>query len=161
MQNELIASPTPDQKRTFLQVLTETGMTAEAIHASGAASSSIYLERTRDPAFAELWAMIDEAAMDRLRHVLMDRALVACGQVVEMDAKDPDTGELILDDEFQPMRVKRLIHSNSAVMTKLIEKMIPSADKAPPMAAIQINNNVGTELPPRPRLVIPGDETDG
>ncbi|MBT9244919.1 hypothetical protein KM031_02095 [Gemmobacter fulvus] len=161
MQQELIASPTPDQKRTFLQVLTETGMTAEAILASGAASSAIYLERTRDPAFAELWAMIDEAAMDRLRHVLMDRALVACGQVVEVDAKDPDTGELMLNDDFQPVRVKRLVHSNSAVMTKLIEKMIPSADKAAPMAAIQINNNVGTELPPRPRLVIPGDTEDG
>lgn len=157
MQQELIASPTPDQKRTFLQVLTETGMTAEAILASGAASSAIYLERTRDPAFAELWAMIDEAAMDRLRHVLMDRALVACGQVVEVDAKDPDTGELMLNDDFQPVRVKRLIHSNSSVMTKLIEKMIPSADKTAPMAAIQINNNVGTQLPPRPRLVIPGD----
>lgn len=158
MQQELIASPTPDQKRTFLQVLTETGMTAEAIQASGAASSAIYLERTRDPAFAELWTMIDEASMDRLRHVLMDRALVACGQVVEMDARDPDTGEFMLDDDFQPIRVKRLIHSNSAVMTKLIEKMIPSADKAAPMAAIQINNTVGQELPPRPRLITPGDD---
>ena len=161
MQQELISSPTPEQKRTFLTVLTETGMTLGAIIASGAGSAAIYLERARDPAFAELWAMIDEAAMDRLRHVLMDRALVACGQVVEVDAKDPDTDEIMLDDDFQPIKVKRLLHSNSTVMAKLIEKMIPSADKAAPITAIQINNNLGTELPARPRLVNPMEEPDG
>ncbi len=160
MPTDLIPSPTPEQKRAFLNTLSQSGRTDLALEASGALSAAIYLEKNRDRQFAGLWDLIDQAAMDRLKAVLMDRALVACGQVVTLEAKDPDTGEPLLDDDFQPIRVRRLINSNAMVMAKLIEKLIPSADKQAALVNISNTANAAAmfalpELPRMPRLINP------
>jgi hypothetical protein len=124
---------------------------------------SLYMARCASEDFDRLWHFAELSRRDEIIHSTLRKAMVATGTVVAMDLVNPDNGEPLLDEDFNPIRGERLVHGNAAILSTLLTKVLASADKpSGPSTLVQVNNtnNVGNELPPRPRLVIPGD-TDG
>ncbi len=158
-----IEPPDEPVQMAFLASLLDGKGPNAAATLAGTNLISLYMARCASPAFDELWTFADLARRDEVIHQTLRKALVATGTVVEMELVHPDTGDVLLDDNFEAVRAERLVHGNAAILSTLLTKVLQSADKPGPATLVQVNNtnNVGTELPARPRLVIPGDEFDG
>lgn len=157
-----IEPPDEPVQMAFLALLLEGQGPNAAARTAGTNLVSLYLARCASPTFDELWHFADLARRDEVIHQTLRKALVATGTVVEMDLVHPDTGEVLLDDNFEPVRAERLVHGNAAILSALLTRVLASADKPGPATLVQVNNtnNVGTELPARPRLVNPMEDSD-
>ena len=66
---------TENQKKLFLEALSQHGIVTEAAAYAGVARSSVYRCRNLDQNFASSWSDAKEAATDRLAKAALDRAL--------------------------------------------------------------------------------------
>ncbi len=162
-----IAIEPPDEpvQMAFLAALLDGKGPNAAAASAGTNLISLYMARCASPAFDELWHFADLARRDEIMHQTLRKAMVATGTVVEMELRSPDSGEVLLDENFEPIRAERLVHGNAAILSTLLTRVLQSADKPNgPSTLVQVNttNNVGTELPARPKLITPmEDEIDG
>lgn len=157
----IIEPPDEPVQMAFLASLMEGQGPNAAARAAGTNLISLYMARCASPAFDELWTFADLARRDEIMHQTLRKAMVATGTVVAMELVNPDTGEVLLDDNFEPVKAERLVHGNAAILSTLLTKVLASADKPTgPSTLVQVNqtNNMGSELPARPRLITPGDE---
>ncbi len=158
-----IEPPDEPVQMAFLASLMEGKGPNAAAKVAGTNLISLYMARCASPAFDELWHFADLARRDEIMHQTLRKAMVATGTVVELELTNPDTGEVLLDENFEPLKAERLVHGNTAILSTLLTKVLASADKPNgPSTLVQVNNtnNVGTELPPRPRLINPMEDKD-
>ena len=119
----------------------------EAAASAGVNPLAIYLARFADPHFNQLVQLAELAQRDQALRDTLRKACVASGTIVEAELRDPDTGEVLLDDDFNPVRGLKLAGSNGAVLSKLLDRLVQAADK--PQAPVSINvtqsntNNAG------------------
>ena len=144
-------------KGAFIVHLLEGKGPREAARLAKSELISLYLARCADAAFSDLWHLAELARRDVIVHETLAKAMAATGVVIEDWLRDPDTGDMILDADFNPVRAPRLIGGNTGILSKLLEKVLASADKPVPAAMVQVSNNVGNELPAMPVLVYPED----
>lgn len=150
---------TEDQQFRFIRALMAGKGPSAAARDAGTDTLSLYFARCADSQFDDLWHLALLAVRDAALHQVLDKALVSTGTVVWDLVKD-ETGQPYLDENFEPIRAPRLVNSNTAILSKLLDRLMVSADgKAGPATVVQINNetNVGG-LPKMPRLINPSEE---
>jgi|GEM_PF-3782192 len=140
-------------KSDFLSALGETGSVVEACRRVGVNRATAYNWR-REPGFSQLWEEALLIRREALRDDLLFKADVATGRVVEEPLHDVETGELVLDDEFEPVTVRRLVDYDSQIFRAMLNKFVRSEDGVP-STSVSINNLIAVDAPSRPRLVTP------
>lgn len=117
----------------------------EAAATAGVNPLAIYLARFALPHFNDLVHLAELAQRDQALRETLRKACVASGTIVEAELRDPDTGELLLDEDFNPVRGLKLAGSNGAVLSKLLDRLVQAADKpvAPVQVNVQQNNQAG------------------
>ena len=150
------AEPSPDLKRTFLERLVEAGNVMVACAQLGLPRTSVYYWKHRDPDFQRAWDLAVQVHQEQLTQDVMDTAReLGLGRWVQ--ATD-EHGEPLLDDDFEPVMVLDVSHVDARILSKLIDKRVPSVD-----GPSQTNVNVSTTVhapPRRPRLVRPSAAED-
>ncbi|KHQ53598.1 helix-turn-helix domain-containing protein [Mameliella alba] len=147
------AEPSPDQKRTFLERLVETGNVMVACAQLGLPRTSVYYWKHRDADFQRAWDLAMQVHQEQLTQDVMDTAReLGLGRWVQ--ATD-ENGEPLLDDDFEPVMVLDVSHVDARILSKLIDKRVPSVD-GPATTNLNVSTTVNNELPARkPRLVRP------
>lgn len=136
----------------FVELLAETGNVSEAARRLAIYRMTPYAWR-EDPAYAASWDAALEVARQGLRERVVETAC-AMGVGRWAQAVDPETGEPLLDDDFEPVVRFETGHVDARVLMKMMDKLMRSED-GPAVAAVHVNNHVGADLPPAPRLVTP------
>ena len=140
-----------EKKHRFLEELTRTGNITIACEVAGVNRATAYHWRSNDQMKAA-WDLALQIRTDVIREDLVEKAMAATGHIVDEYLRDED-GQLVLDDDFAPVVRKRLIDYDARILSKLLDKVLASADgKA--QTNVQINNSVNA-LPSKPRLVAP------
>ena len=151
-----------DQQFRFVRGLMAGKSPSVAAREAGTDTLSLYFARCADTQFDDLWNLALLAVRDAALHQILDKALVATGTVVWDNLTD-DKGEPYLDEQFEPIRAPRLLNSNTAILSKLLDRLMVSADKPVPSAVVQINNSNQVDngaLQPMPRLINPSEDDD-
>lgn len=147
---------TPVETKTgFLAALQACGNASEACRRTGVNRSTAYAWRS-DAAFDAVWEDALRIRREAIRDELVEKALAATGRVVEEPALNDD-GTPVLDDDFEPVTVRRLVDYDGNLLRAMLGRFVPSADGAP-VSAVQVNTHVAP-APERPRLVT-GDDAD-
>lgn len=147
------AEPSPDMKRTFLERLVETGNVMVACAQLGLPRTSVYYWKHRDADFQRAWDLAMQVHQEQLTQDVVDTAReLGLGRWVR--ATD-ENGEPLLDDDFEPVMVLDVSHVDARILSKLIDKRVPSVD-GPATTNLNVSTTVNNELPARkPRLVRP------
>ena len=147
----------------FIRALMAGKPPAVAARDAGTDTMSLYLARCADANFDDLWNLALLAVRDAALHQVLDKALVSTGTIVWDNVTD-DKGEPYLDENFETIRAPRLVNSNTAILSKLLDRLMVSADgKAGPAAVVQINNSNQVDnggLRPMPRLINPAEDAE-
>lgn len=107
----------------FLVILAETGNMSEACRRLGISRNAPYQWRDTRPGFAEQWDAALEISRDELRQRVLETAC-AMGLARYVPLTDPDTGAVVLDDDFNPVTVPDTSHVDTRVLTKLMDKVM-------------------------------------
>lgn len=147
------------QERYLLSVLNGQPPIAAA-RAVGTNPIGVMLARHADADFNDACHLVDLAVRENCLHEVVQKAMVATGSIHMVPVRDPDTNEILLNDDFEPILAPRLINGNATILSKMLDKLVLSEDKPGPAAAIQINtgasnSNAGIEQDETPRLVWP------
>jgi hypothetical protein len=145
-------------KTAFLSALTETGNVSDACRRTGVNRATAYHWR-RDPEFDRMWSDALVIRRDAIRDELVSKAMAATGRMVETPAVDPDTGEPLLDDEFEPVMERRLVDYDGQVLRTMLNKFVRSED-GPSSASVSVSATLSVEAPGMPRLVRPEEAQD-
>lgn len=135
----------------FLDLVASTGNSTAAARAVGTHRNSWYERAQRDPVFRQRW---DAAQVMSRRHIaaeVMEKAVIATGRIVEEPVLDAQ-GNPVLDDDLEPVTVKKLLDYDPRILSKLLDKLVHSEDQ--PVTAVQINNLMPEQpAPPAPPRV--------
>lgn len=143
----------------FLE-LVSSGMTvARAAYEVGITSKTLYARAARSPEFKRQWDLARLRARQNIADTVMDKALVLTGRIVEEPLLDPNTGEPVLDENFEVVTTRRLEDYDSKILAKLIDRFVPSEDGAS-NTNVAVQTNVALALASgrpekQPRLVHP------
>jgi len=146
-------APIPaDAKHAFLERLAAGRPVVEICCELGLNRASMYHARGADPEFGQAWEDCLRVRMDAVRDEVVQKVLAASGEIVRVPLLHPETGAPVLDDDFEPVVVERLVDYDRELTKALFNKVVPSADgsRAP---SVSVSNVVSVEAPPRPRLV--------
>lgn len=153
-----LAPATEDQQMAFVQAIVSGRSPVMAAKVAGSDVLSIYLARCSSADFDDLWNLAMLARRDTALHEVMEKSLASTGTIVWDYLTAPD-GSALLDEDFNAVRAPRLIGCNPTILTKLIEKLMVSADKPAPATSVTVSAmaaaSVSTELRPLPRLINP------
>lgn len=108
-------------KELFIAVLMNTGNVSQTAAALGINRMTAYDWRCRDPEFAEAWDYAMDVARQGLRERVIETA-TAMGLGKWEPVVDPDTGEPVLDDDFEPVMRFEVDHVDARVLMKLMDK---------------------------------------
>ena len=126
LTTHVAAEPSPDLKRTFLERLVETGNVMVACAQLGLPRTSVYYWKHRDADFRRAWDLAMQVHQEQLTQDVMDTAReLGLGRWVQ--AAD-ENGEPMLDDDFEPVMVLDVSHVDARILSKLIDKRVPSVD---------------------------------
>lgn len=158
LTTHVAAEPSPDLKRTFLERLVETGNVMVACAQLGLPRTSVYYWKHRDADFRRAWDLAMQVHQEQLTQDVMDTAReLGLGRWVQ--AAD-ENGEPMLDDDFEPVMVLDVSHVDARILSKLIDKRVPSVD-GPSQTNLTVNNQTTVHAPPRrPKLVRPAAAED-
>lgn len=149
-------APIPaDAKHAFLERLAAGRPVVEICRELGLNRASMYHARGADPEFGQAWEDCLRVRMDAVRDEVVQKVLAASGEIVRVPLLHPETGDPVLDDDFEPVVVERLVDYDRELTKALFNKVVPSADGRPG-PSVSVSNVVSVEAPPRPRLVDPG-----
>lgn len=139
----------------FLLYLRQFGHITYAANMTGLTRRTFYDRRAKHPDFAEAWDEALAAFEEELTMRVVQTALeMGTGKWVQ--CLDPETGELELDDDFEPVYRFETASVDPRVLNKLLSLRMSSVD-GPAQTNVQINNStsVQTSLPAKPKLVQP------
>ena len=149
-----------DQQARFLSALIDGKSPSAAAKMVGSDELGIMLARCASAEFNDLYQLLMLAKRDNALVETLDKARAASGTVQMVPVLNPDSGEPLLDENFEPIVAPRLVNASGPILAKLLDRLVEAADRPTPATAIQINNSnsVADDLPPMPRLIIPGDD---
>ena len=153
------SEPSPEAKRAFLERLLDVGNVTVACAQLGLPRPNVYYWKHRDEDFRRGWDIAMAIFQDQLTQDVVDTAReLGLGRWVQ--ATDED-GRPILDDDFEPVMVMNVAHVDARILSKLIDKRVPSID-GPNQTNVQVNNSttLNAALRPMPRLVRPAAVED-
>ena len=152
-----------DQQARFLSALVAGKAPVNAAKMVGSDELGIMLARCASAEFNDLYQLILLAKRDNALFETLEKARAASGSVHMVPVLNPDSGDPLLDEDFEPILAPRLVNANGTILAKLLDRLVEAADKPSPATAIQINNSNsgGNDLPPMPRLIIPGENDNG
>lgn len=135
-------TPDESQQAVYIAKLMAGSSPFDAALAAGVSPLGVYLGRHADERFNQAVQIAEMAARDQLTAEVLQKAVVACGHLVELPVHGPD-GEPVLDDNFEPVKRLHLVSNGSSppILSKLVEKLIVSSDKPVSPVAIQVNQN--------------------
>lgn len=139
----------------FLDLVSTSGNSTAAARAVGLHRNSFYERAARDEAFRLRWDAALLQSRQNIAQDILEKASVVSGRIVEERLLDAD-GNVVLDDDFEPVTVRRLVDYDSRILAKMVDKFLESAD-GPPTNNIQINN-VAPQAPRQRRLVVSAAE---
>ena len=142
------AIPTDVEDR-FLGALAEFGQVTYAANVSGMARRSLYDRRRRDTEFAAAW----DDAVETFEETLTQRVIATAlhmGTGRWIPAVDPETGELELDDDFEPLMRFDCSNVDPRIAVKLMSlRMRDLNARTSPLVAVQNNTYAApTEVQP-------------
>lgn len=132
------------QQEKYLAAIMAGASSSEASEIAGCSPLGIYMTRYADPQFNQMVQMAQLAQREQMQAEAIRKALVASGHVVELTLTDPETGDPILDDEFEPVKGLRLVNSNSSILANLVERLLASSDKPAPPVTVNVAQNNGS-----------------
>lgn len=130
----------PDAADRFLAALSEFGQVTYASNICGMARRSLYERRKRDPEFAEKWEDAIESFEETLTQRVIATALhMGTGQWVA--AINAETGEVELDDDFEPLLRFDCSNVDPRIAVKLMSlRMRDLNARTAPLVAVQNNS---------------------
>ena len=152
MMHPHASEPSPEFKRAFLERLVEVGNVTVACAQLGLPRPNVYYWKHRDDDFRRGWDIAMAIFQDQLTNDVMDTAR-ELGLGRWKQATDED-GQAVLNDDFEPVMVLDVSHVDARILSKLIDKRVPSVD-GPAQTNLQVNTTVNNALPSKPRLVQP------
>lgn len=146
-----------DQQARFLSALVAGKSPAVAAKMVGSDELGIMLARCASVEFNDLYQLVMLAKRENALAETLDKARAASGSVHMVPVLNPDNGEPLLDENFDPVLAPRLVNANGTILAKLLDRLVEAADKPSPATAIQINNTneQANNLRPLPALIIP------
>lgn len=146
-----------DQQARFLSALVAGKSPAFAAKLVGTDELGIMLARCASVEFNDLYQMVLLAKRDNALVETLDKARAASGSVQMVPVLNPDSGEPLLDENFEPIVAPRLVNANGTILAKLLDRLVEAADRPTPATAIQINNSneQANNLRPLPALINP------
>lgn len=129
----------PDEaaQQVYISKLLEGVPPIAAARVAGCSPIAIFLARHASQEFDDACHLAALVLRENVLHEVVQKAMVATGSVHMVPARCPDTDEPLLDDDFNPVMVPRLLNSNPAVLSKLLDKLMAAADR--PQAPVQVN----------------------
>ncbi|MEM7470973.1 MAG: hypothetical protein AAF340_06420 [Pseudomonadota bacterium] len=138
-----------DVDERFLSALAEFGQVTYAANVCGMARRSLYDRRRRDTDFATRWDDAIEAFEETLTQRVIATALhMGTGRWVA--AVDPETGDIELDDDLEPLIRFDCSNVDPRIAVKLMSlRMRDLNARTAPLVAVQNNNYAAaTEVQP-------------
>lgn len=140
----------------FLEVLMETGNVAEAARRLGIARLTAYQWKWSDANYSDRWDSILETQRESLRERVVETACLI-GLAKPVPARDAK-GDLILDDDFEPVMTLDVSEVDPRILMKLMDKTL--RDEVRRVDQHSVVEEVSPWRPvhrPRPVLVIDDD----
>lgn len=135
----------------FLEVVRTTGNSSGAARSVGLSRQAFYERAARDPDFRQEWEAAQRQSRSHIAQDIMDKAVVLTGRVVEEPLLD-SRGNQVLDDDLEPVTVRRVVDYDPRILSKLLDKLLASEDGAP-VTAVQVNlPPPAPPPPPAPRV---------
>lgn len=144
-----------ETKHAFLERLATGHPVAAVCRDLGINRASIYHARYADVEFGRAWELCLQIDLEAVRDEVLRKAMAATGRIVEEPLLDED-GCPVLDDDFEPVVMRRLVDYDARILAKLIDKRVPSVD-GPNQTNVQVNSTTTVHTATRrmPRLVQP------
>ncbi|AHM03040.1 hypothetical protein roselon_00600 [Roseibacterium elongatum DSM 19469] len=143
-----------EKGREFLSHLRQFGQVTYAANMTGLTRRTFYDRRAKNREFREAWddalASFEEELTQRVVQTAMEMGTGRWVPVI-----DPETGEPVLDADFEVVHRFETGHVDSRILTKLLSLRMSSAD-GPSQTNVTVNSQTNVHAPPaRPRLVRP------
>jgi len=152
-----MTKPTNKELRqaAFLQAYSLTGVIGTACQAVGVSRTTVRKWREDDEVFEERFADAFEDAVDPVEEELRKRAMLGFEKPViyqgmPMWRRDPLTGEVLLDDDFNPIPLTEPVQNND--LLKLY--IAANRGKYNPKTTLEHQGPGGTSLTPRKVQVV-------
>ena len=136
----------------FLDLVASTGNSTSAARSVGLHRNSFYALASRDNDFRSRWDAAQRLSRSHLAAEVVEKAAVLTGRIVEEPALDAE-GQPILDDDLEPVTVRRLVDYDARILSKLLDKLVHSED-GPPTIGVQVNNVMPAAPPRAARLIV-------
>lgn len=138
----------------FIRHLRQFGHVTYAANMTGLTRHTFYQRRERDPEFSEAWDEALAAFEEELTMRVVQTAL-EMGTGKWVPCLDDETGQPLLDDDFEQVFRFETGNVDPRVLNKLLSLRMSSAD-GPSQTNVQVNNSTTVQAPPnKPRLVRP------
>lgn len=148
-----------EAEERFLDLVASTGNSSAAAKAVGFHRNTFYKRAAADPEFRQRWDAAQGLSRRSIAEEVLDKAMVATGRVVEEPMLDAD-GNPVLDDDLEPVMVRRLIDGDARILAKMLDKFVHSED-GPPTIGVMVNNVMPAAPPRAARLIVSdGPTTD-
>ncbi|MEH6521614.1 hypothetical protein [Sulfitobacter sp.] len=130
----------PDVDERFLTALSEFGQVTYAANVAGPTRRTFYNRRRQDPEFSARWDDAIEAFEETLTQRVIATALhMGTGRWIL--ATDPDTGDIELDGDFEPLMRFDYSNVDPRIAVKLMSiRMRDLNARTAPLVAVQNNN---------------------
>lgn len=134
----------------FLDLVASTGNSSAAARAVGFHRNTFYKRAAADEGFRRRWDAAQSVSRRNIAEEVLDKAMVATGRLVEEPLLDSQ-GNPVLDDDLEPVTVRRLIDGDARILAKMLDKFVHSED-GPPTIGVQVNNMLPPPPPAAPRV---------
>jgi hypothetical protein len=139
----------------FLDLVSTSGNSTAAARAVGLHRNSFYERAARDEAFRLRWDAALLQSRQNIAQDILEKAVTVSGRIVYEPKMDAE-GNVELDDDFEPVMVRRLVDYDSRILAKMVDKFVASED-GPPVNNILVQN-VAPQAPRQRRLVVSAPE---
>lgn len=104
----------------FLENLAETGNIAESARRLGVSRMATYQWKWTDPDFSRKWDVAVMASREQLRERVVDTAILM--GLARMVPKRDASGNVVFDDDLEPVMVPDVSHVDARVLMKFMDK---------------------------------------
>lgn len=131
--------PDEGQQQSYIAAILDGHPPIVAARQAGTNPIGVMLARHSSADFDDACHLAAMVIRENCFHEVVRKAMVATGSVHLVPVRDPDTGDLMLDENFEPILAPRLVNGNPAILSKLLDKLVAAEDR--PQAPVQVNVN--------------------
>lgn len=155
-QREITPEAWDELSKQFLEMVAAGTPASRAADALGVRRPTFYERAARSPDFNRRWELARRQARQDMADTVLDKAMMVTGHIIEEPLYDPRSGEPVLDENFEVVTVRRLREYDNKILSKLLDRFVPSEDGAS-KTNVAVQTNVSMDERPRqkPRLVYP------